>query len=87
MSLLKKLVNRGRAVMREWHDNNLDEISKRMIAELSATMLVDLCGDDICNFTPEERANKANALRIALTSAFQIGKNVKTRNNKKRKDV
>lgn len=89
MSLINQLVNRGRAVMREWHNSSeLDESSKRMIAELGATMLIDLCGNNICDISPEERADKANAVRIALTSAFQIGKNirVKTR-HKKKKDV
>lgn len=80
MSLFKNLVSRGRAIMREWHDNtNLDEASKRMIAELGATMLIDLCGKEIPNFTDEERKSKAAAVRIALTSAFQIGKNTKSR--------
>lgn len=87
MSLFKKLVSRGRAVMREWNDtSNLDESSKRMIAELGATMLIDLCGENIPNLTPEERENKVAAVRIALTSAFQIGKST-TKPSRRRKDA
>ncbi len=89
MSLFKQLVSRGNAVMREWHNNDgIDPSSGRMIAELSATTLATLCGEEMNNWTPQERQDKVNAIRIALTSAFQIGRStcpVKPRRRRNRK--
>ena len=78
MSLFKQLVCRGNAVIREWHTNDdIDGSSKRMIAELTATTLANLSAT-------QERMDEANALRIALTTAFQIGRNTR-RAEKRRK--
>lgn len=81
MNLLQRLVIRGNAIMREWYgQTGIDEGSQRMIAELSATTLVNLCGKDIKNWSYEEQKDKANMVRIALTSAYQIGSTVRNHN-------
>ncbi len=90
MSVFKQLVNRGCAVMREWNSyENLDGSSERMIAEIAAATLMNLCGEDMKKWTLEEQKDRANALRIALRSSFQIGKNTAPNppnpNRKKRK--
>jgi len=86
MSLFKQLVNRGSAVMREWHCiEGIDESSRRMIAELGATTLLNLCGEDLRSSTPQEREDKVNAIRIALTTAFQIGRHTKGGTKKRRR--
>lgn len=75
MSVFQKLVHRGNAILREWNSTEgLDENSRRMLAELVATSLVTLCGDEMKKWTPQEREEKVNALRMAMTSAFQVGK-------------
>ena len=76
MSLFKKLVSRGSAVIREWHNNEcVNERERTMIAEIGAFTLLNLCGDSFNNWSQNERDERVNALRIALTTAYQIGKN------------
>jgi hypothetical protein len=75
MTIFQKLVHRGNAVLREWSTTDgLDENGKKMLAEVNATLLISLCGDDMKNWTPNERQEKVNLLRTAMTSAFQIGR-------------
>jgi hypothetical protein len=75
MSLFRRLVSRGNAVIREWYSNEgVDESSRLMIAELGANTLVNLCGEDMKEWTSKEREDRVNAIRIALTSAFQVGR-------------
>lgn len=75
MSLLEKLVNRGSAVINEWNTRDkMDEASRVMIAEIAASTLVKLCGREIRNWDIEKRRDMADAITIALNSAFQIGR-------------
>jgi len=73
MSSLIQLVSRGNTVMREWNNENIDHYSKKMIAEIAAATLVNICGLELANMTKEQQKEKADLMRIALTSAFQIG--------------
>lgn len=76
MTLFQQLVNRGNAVMNEWNSNEgFDTYSNRMAAEIAAATLVSLCGQEMKNWTPEQRNAKAKAIKTAISSAFQIGRN------------
>lgn len=75
MTTFQKLVHRGNAILREWNTSDgLDTNSKKMIAEISATLLMSMCGDEMKKWTTQEREEKVNLLRIAMTSAFQVGR-------------
>jgi hypothetical protein len=86
MSVFQQLVSRGNAVIRAWHGyEGVDESYQRMIAALSANSLTALCGDELQKMSPKEREDKANFIRIALTTAFQIGRNTRPRKRRCRK--
>lgn len=73
--VFKKLVKRGGAVMREWNSyEGLDEGSEMMIAAVTANTVATLCGESMKNWSPQEGEDKLNAVRIALNSAFQMGR-------------
>lgn len=75
MNTFQTLVNRGNAILKEWHSyEGLDDSSKRMLSELVATSLITLCGNEMKNWTQEELQDRVNMLRIAMTSAFQVGR-------------
>lgn len=88
MNTLRKLVARGHAIMNEWHNNeNIDNSSRRMIAELTAVILMDVCGGSLKGMSRQECENKTHAIRIALTTAFQIGKCSRTANLSMKKEA
>lgn len=67
----------GNAILQKWHCiGGLDDNVKLMLSELVATSLNNLYGDEITNWTQEQIENRTNFLRTAMTSAFQIGKNI-----------
>jgi hypothetical protein len=73
MSALQQLVSRGTSVIREWHNyDGMDHSIQKMISALSANALTTLC--DLQKMSTKEREDKANFIRIALTTAFQIGR-------------
>lgn len=75
MSMFKRLVHRGTAVLQEWDSQDgLNPCSKLMIDELTAMSLTVVVGEEMRNWSPEERREKVDLLRNALTSAFQIGR-------------
>lgn len=86
MSIFQKMVCRGNAIMREWNNpEGLNESNQRMLAELAANVLANLCGKELGHMTENERTDKANLARIAVTSAFQIGNANSRKLNKNKK--
>lgn len=75
MNTFQKLVSRGNAVMREWSDHDgMEPYHERMIAELAATGLASVCGEDMKNWSIEAMKDKAHFMKVLVTCAFQLGK-------------
>jgi hypothetical protein len=75
MSFFKKLVVRGSAVMREWLSyEDVDDGSRMMLAAVAASTMTTMCGEQMNSWTQQEKEEKALAMRVALTSAYQIGR-------------
>ena len=68
----RKLVKRGNAIIREWHGyEGMDENCRLMIAAISSHAVFHLNHN---GWTPQQIEDNILMLRIALTTAFQIGR-------------
>lgn len=75
MSEFTQMVRRGGAVMREWYCH--DGITRgvhTLLAGLAANLLSNVFGKQYPAWNKQERKDNANIIRIALVSAYQMGR-------------